>query len=87
MVGMALLYKTAELYFTNNLHAERNNRTIGPNNEMFKSDVTKYEKLYKDKLQGVGTRGVKDIVFTVLQQTPDVCVLCNSINSVAWATG
>lgn len=87
MVGMALLFKTAELYFTNNLHVERNNRTIGTNNEMYKKDVDEYKKMYKDKLQGVGTRGVKDLVFSVLQQNNDVCVLCNSINSVAWATG
>lgn len=87
MIGMALLYKTAELYFQTRLQSARNNKIVGTNEDSTKEDVSKYGKLYKDKLNGVGTRGVKDLVFTTLQQTNDVCVVCNSLVATGWATG
>lgn len=86
MIGMALLYKTAELYFSTRLQSARNNKIVGTNTEDAKEDVAKYAKLYKDKLNGVGTRGVKDLVYTTLQNTGDVCVVCNAMLSTAWAT-
>lgn len=86
MIGMALLYKAAELYFSTRLQSTRNNKVVGTNTDDAKDDVKKYSKLYLDKLNGVGTRGVKDIVFTTLQQSADVCVVCNAMLSSAWAT-
>jgi len=87
MIGMALLFKVAELYFNTRLQSARNNKITGLNVDDAKEDAVKYSKLYKDKLNGVGTRGVKDLVFTTLQQTNDVCIICNSLNGVAWASG
>lgn len=86
MIGMALLYKSAELYFSTRLQATRNNKVVGTNTDDAKEDVSKYAKLYKDKLNGVGTRGVKDLVYTTLQNTGDVCVVCNAMLTTAWAT-
>lgn len=86
MIGMALLYKSAELYFSYRLQATRNNKVVGTNTDEAKADVDKYRKLYTDKLNGVNTRGVKDLVFTTLQNTSDVCVVCNSMLATAWAT-
>lgn len=86
MIGMALLYKSAELYFSYRLQATRNNKVVGTNTDDAKADVDKYKKLYTDKLNGVNTRGVKDLVFTTLQNTSDVCVVCNSLLATAWAT-
>jgi hypothetical protein len=86
MIGMALLYKSAELYFTYRLQSARNNKIVGTNTDDAKEDVKKYAKLYTDKLNGVGTRGVKDLVYTTLQNTSDVCVVCNSMLATAWAT-
>lgn len=87
MIGLALLYKTAELYFTEKYQSVRNNRVAGNNVDDAKEDVKKFAKLYTDKLNGTGSRGVKDLVFTTLSQTYDVCVVCNSLNSTAWAAG
>jgi hypothetical protein len=87
MIGMALLYKTAELYFATRLQATRNNKVVGTNTDDAKEDVKKYQKLYTEKLNGVGTRGVKDLVFTTLQNSGDVCVVCNAMLATAWATG
>lgn len=86
MIGMALLYKAAELYFTTRLQSARNNKIVGTNTDDAKEDVKKYAKLYTDKLNGVGTRGVKDVVFTTLQNASDVCVVCNAMLASAWAT-
>jgi len=87
MVGMALLLKVSELYFQTRLQSARNNKTTGLNVDDSKADAAHYAKLYKDKLNGAGGRGVKDLVFTTLQQTNDVCVVCNSLIATAWATG
>lgn len=87
MIGMALLFKTTELYFSTRHQSARNNKTAGMNSDDAKEDAARYAKLYKEKLNGTGTRGVKDLVFTTLQQTDDVCVVCNSLISTAWATG
>jgi hypothetical protein len=87
MIGMALLYKTAELYFETTLLANRNNKTVGTKTELVEEEAKRYNKLYRDKLDGTKTRGVKDLVFTTLQQTNDVCVICNSLLGTAWATG
>lgn len=85
MIGMTLLYKTAELYFTQINQANRNNKTVGMNKDSNNDDAKKYNKLYLDKLNGNGTRGVKDIVFSTLQSMTDVCVVCNSLTGSAWA--
>ena len=85
MVGLALLYKAGEIYFNHNMLATRNNRIAGLDNEEKERENNKYTKLYTDKLVGKGTRGVKDIVFSTLQNSTDVCVVCNSLNSTAWA--
>lgn len=87
MIGMALLYKSAELYFQEKLQSTRNNRVAGTNVDDAKEDAKKYGTLYIDKLQGKGSRGVKDLVFTTLSQTYDVCIVCDSLNGSAWATG
>lgn len=87
MIGMALLYKAAELYFQTRIQSARNNRTTGVNVDDAKEDAKKYGDLYTAKLTGKGTRGVKDLVFTTLQQQNDVCVVCNSLITSAWATG
>lgn len=87
MIGMALLYKTSELYFQTRLESARNNKIVGTNEDSTKENVAKYSKLYTQKLNGTGTRGVKDVVFTTLQQTNDSCVVCNSLINTAWATG
>lgn len=87
MIGMALLYKVAELYFNTRLQSARNNKITGMNVDDAKEDAVKFGKLYKEKLNGTGSRGVKDLVFTTLQQTNDVCIVCNSLVGTAWATG
>lgn len=87
MVGMALMYKTAELYFNTRLQSARNNKTVGTMVEETKEDVKKYAKAYTDRLNGVGVSGIKDVVFTTLQAHPDDCVACNSLLGTAWATG
>jgi hypothetical protein len=85
MIGMALLYKAAELYFNENFLSNRTNKVAGFNPEEKNTESAKYLKLYGDKLNGKATRGVNDIVLTTLQNTPDVCVSCTSLNSTAWA--
>lgn len=87
MIGMALLYKTAELYFSTRLQSARNNKIVGNNTDETKEDVAKYAKLYKEKLNGTATRGVKDLVYTTLQQSHDVCIVCNSLVAIGWAAG
>lgn len=87
MIGMALLFKTTELYFETQRHSVRNNKIAGARVDDTKDDVSKYTKLYQNKLNGVGTRGVKDVVFTTLQQTTDACIVCNSLLGTSWATG
>lgn len=87
MIGMALLFKAAAQYFSERLESVRNNKIAGTNVDEVKENVKKYEKLYLDHLNGKDTRGVKDIVFTTLQQINDVCVVCNSMMGTSWATG
>ncbi len=87
MIGMALLFKAAELYFQNTLLSTRQNVVVGQNEEDKVDESKKYAKLYNDRLQGKGVRGVKDLVFGVLRNVTDDCVVCNSLNSVQWATG
>lgn len=86
MIGMALLFKTAELYYQTRLKSDRNNKVAGTNTEDVRGDATRFADLYKEKLNGTGTRGVKDLVFTTLQEVNDVCVVCNSLVATAWAT-
>lgn len=87
MVGMALMYKAAALFFESQGRSTRINRVANAPKEKVSDDGAKYEKLYLSKLNGDKTRGLKDIVFTTLQQTSDVCVVCNSLVATAWATG
>lgn len=86
MIGMALLYKTAELYFSTRVTSTRNNKTVGTNTDDAKDDAAKYAKLYNEKLNGKGTRGVKDLVFSTLQNAGDVCVVCNALLQTSWST-
>jgi hypothetical protein len=86
IVGMALLYKVGELYFADLLHSVRNNRIAGNDNEETQDEIKRYNKLYTDKMVGKGTRGVKDVVRSNLGAVSDVCVVCNSMNGIAWAT-
>lgn len=85
MIGMALLYKVAQLYFETRFQTSRNNKIGGTNTTETMEESKRYNQLYLDKLNGNGTRGVKDLVFTTLQQTHDVCVICNSMVATAWA--
>lgn len=85
MIGMALMFKTAQLYYETRLKSDRNNKVAGMT-ENVAADIAKYTDLYKDKLNGVGTRGVKDLVFTTLGEVRDVCVVCNSLVGTSWAT-
>lgn len=87
MIGMALLFKAAELFFQTKMQTTRNNKVASTNFEGDEKDASKYGSLYKAKLDGTKTRGVKDLVFTTLQQTSDVCIVCNSLISTSWATG
>lgn len=87
MIGMALLFKTAELFFQTKMQTTRQNKVAGTNLEGDEKDASRYGNLYKAKLDGTKTRGVKDLVFTTLQQTSDVCVVCNSLVGTSWATG
>lgn len=86
MIGMALLYKASEIYFGETFQSTRNNRVVGTNPEEKNTESARYAKLYNDKLTGKGTRGIKDIVLSTLQNTPDVCIACDSLNSTAWAS-
>jgi hypothetical protein len=87
MMGLALLYKAAELYWNERLASDRNNKIAGTNTEYVTEQAKKYAKLYLDKLNGTNTRGLKDIVYTTLQEVNDACVVCNSLLGVAWAAG
>lgn len=86
MIGMGLLYKVAELYFQTKLQTQRNNKAAGTNTEDTKEEAVRYGKLYTSKLNGTGTRGIKDVVYTTLQQTSDVCIVCNSLLATAWSS-
>lgn len=87
MIGMALLFKIAELYFETRLQTTRNNKVTGASSDDSKTEATRYSQLYMDKLTGKGTRGLKDLIFTTLGQVNDVCVVCDSALSTSWAVG
>lgn len=87
IIGLALLYKTAELYFRSVQLSNRNNRTVAVDSEQKENEATRYENLYKNKLIGKGSRGVNDVVSSKLGQISDVCVTCNAQLAVGWATG
>lgn len=87
MIGLALLYKTAELYFETVRKSTRNNKTASGDPEEALEDEKKYAKLYKDKLDGRGTRGLNDLVSTLLGQVGDVCIVCDAKLQTSWATG
>lgn len=87
MMGLALLYKAAELYWNTRLASDRNNKIAGTNVDYVTEQAKKYGKLYLDKLNGNNTRGLKDLVFTTLQGVNDACVVCNSMMQTGWAAG
>lgn len=87
MIGMALLFKCAEQFFRVTQLSQRNNRLTLPDKEEKVDEAARYMKLYNDRLNGKGVRGVKDIVFTTLKETQDACVVCNSNLTTAWASG
>lgn len=85
MIGMALLFKTAEQFFRENQLTQRNNRITLDDQEKV-DEAQRYSKLYLDRLNGKGVRGVKDLVKTALKNVTDVCVVCNSNLVTSWAT-
>lgn len=86
MIGMALLYKVGELYFADGTLTTRNNRVAGNKTEQKEDESKRYAKLYMDKLNGKGTRGVKDLVTTALRSVAtDECIVCNAQLGTAWA--
>jgi hypothetical protein len=87
MIGIAVLYKSASLYFMTQGSSTRNNRVANAAPEKVRDDGAYWEKQYQAKLNGKETRGLKDVVFTTLQQNSDVCIVCNSMVGTAWATG
>lgn len=87
MIGMALLYKVGELYFSDRTLSTRNNRVAGNKTEQADDEGKRYAKLYGDKLNGKGTRGVKDLVNSALRAVAnDECVVCNAQLGTAWAS-
>ncbi len=87
MIGMALLYKVGELYFADKNLSVRNNRVAGNKTEQTDDESKRYAKLYGDKLNGKGTRGVKDLVTTALRTVAtDECVVCNAQLGTSWAS-
>lgn len=87
MIGMALLYKVGELYYADRTTSTRNNRVAGNKTEQAEDESKRYAKLYLDKLNGKGTRGVKDLVTTALRNVAgDECIVCNAQLGIAWAS-
>lgn len=86
MIGMALLFKVAELYFTSNVLSTRQNKVVGQNSEDKVDEQKRYNKLYLDRINGKGVRGVKDLVFGTLGKINDSCVVCDTLVSTQWAT-
>src|SRR4051812_11074154 len=84
MIGMALLFKVAEQFFRENQLTERNNRVSFKEEEKV-DEAKRYAKLYLDRLNGVGVRGVKDLVRTSLKNLNDTCVVCNANLVTTWA--
>lgn len=86
LIGMALLFKTAELYFSSTALSTRNNSVASKNVDDKNSEAMRYNKLYTDRLLGKGTRGIKDLVFSNLASVTDACVVCDALNKTQWAT-
>jgi len=88
MVGMALLMKFAELYFTAVPFSTRINRVVNQNVDDKVEEAKKYVKYYAERLQGSrSVRGVKDVVFDHLRHLTDTCVTCDTPVRSQWATG
>lgn len=88
MIGMAMLMKFAELYFTQVPFSTRINRVVNQNVDDKVDEARKYKKLYDERMQGSNSvRGVKDVVFDTLKHMTDVCVTCDTPIQTQWATG
>lgn len=88
IMGMALLAKFAELYYTEVPLSTRINRVVSNSTEDKVDEAKKYQKMYTDRLGGSrSARGVKDLVFDTLKSLRDVCVVCDTLIGTQWATG
>lgn len=88
MVAQAMLYKAGELYFQMIRNDKsRNNAIKSTDPEALYRDERYWGKQYTNKLQGVGIRGLKDVVGEIMKQTTDACIVCDSKFKTAWATG
>lgn len=92
LMGLTMLYKAAELYFSEKRVSSRNSRVVvnqdAHENEKEENPARHYAKEYMNRLNGKGMRGVKDAVMSVLQNSKDRCIICdNTLIRSAWATG
>lgn len=87
-MGMALLAKFAELYYTEVPLSTRINRVVSNSTEDKVTEADKYRKIYANRLGGNrSTRGVKDVVFDSLKNLRDACVVCDTMIGTQWAIG
>lgn len=87
-MGMALLAKFAELYYTEVPLSTRINRVVSNSTDDKVTEADKYRKMYASRLGGDrSTRGVKDVVFDSLKNLRDACVVCDTMIGTQWATG
>lgn len=87
-MGMALLAKFAELYYTEVQLSTRINRVVSNSTDDKVDEAKKYAKVYASRLAGGGgVRGVKDVVFDSLKNLRDACVICDTLIGTQWATG
>lgn len=87
-MGLALLAKFAELYYSEVPLSTRINRVVSNSTEDKQDEAKRYAKLYADRLNGSrSVRGVKDVVFDTLKTVSDVCVACDTPVRTQWATG
>jgi hypothetical protein len=87
MVALAMLYKVGELYFQYRRLTTRNTSMNSTNPEELYRDERHWGKLYTEKLNGLKTRGLKDVVNDILRQSKDACITCDAKWQTAYATG
>lgn len=91
LMGLTMLYKAAELFFTEKRVSNRNSRVVVNQDvnqdEREENPATYYRKEYQNRLVGKGVRGVKDAVIGVLKDSKDRCIICDNIIRSAWAAG
>lgn len=91
LMGLTMLYKAAELFFSEKKMSNRNSRVVlnqeAHQDEREDNPATYYRKEYQNRLKGAGVRGVKDAVTGVLKDSKDRCIVCDNIIRSAWAAG